>query len=210
MTINNKRILSFILCLSMIFALCSNTLYTNASDMNIENYDLIAIAEWIENKPETRSNNTPPPTVTILQNTETIQEVKFQEGTKCNIVLYNKVTDELFIDGGLVTVTETTPKITTRGLQEPINHSYRNVEFEQELMQLTVSALIAAIIFALKVAHPIASFFASEIASKCVSSGYGYSRCTYCHSYRRISDDFQYYVNYWDRAYESFSVNKDL
>lgn len=204
----NQKLFSFILALCIVFTFFSANINVNASSVNTENYDLISIAEWIENKPTTRSSETTPTEVTILQNTNTIQEVKFVEGNKCNIVLYNKTTDELFIDGERITVTEVKPEISTYGYLPASSHSYQNIEYKQILMQMTVAALIAAIIYAIPVfTKPIASFFASEISNRCVASGYAYSKCTYCHSYVTVADDYTHYIKYWDMFWDA-SYNK--
>lgn len=188
----------------VVATLCSMFAFNTSAFAIMENeFDLIEIAEWINSDLKTRNSNGIETEVTILKNEEDIQEVKFQEGDKVNIVRYSKVSDELFVDGEQVACTEHNEFADSRALGNATDHSYQDISYGQEIGKLTVAALTAAIIWALGITNAVASFFANAIANKAVAYGYTYSKYTYCHMYKKIDSSYQWYMRYWDMYFTS-------
>ena len=199
--IMKKRCVSLVL---VVATLCSMFAFNTSAFAIMENeFDLIEIAEWINSDLKTRNSNGIETEVTILKNEEDIQEVKFQEGDKVNIVRYSKVSDELFVDGEQVACTEHNEFADSRALGNATDHSYQDISYGQEIGKLTVAALTAAIIWALGITNAVASFFANAIANKAVAYGYTYSKYTYCHMYKKIDSSYQWYMRYWDMYFTS-------
>ena len=199
--IMKKRFVSLVL---VVATLCSMFAFNTSAFAIMENeFDLIEIAEWINSDLKTRNSNGIETEVTILKNEEDIQEVKFQEGDKVNIVRYSKVSDELFVDGEQVACTEHNEFADSRALGNATDHSYQEISYGQEIGKLTVAALTAAIIWALGITNAVASFFANAIANKAVAYGYTYSKYTYCHMYKKIDSSYQWYMRYWDMYFTS-------
>ena len=210
MTKTRKSLFSLILSLCMIFSFISTTLNTYALNDTKNTFDLISVAEWMMSQSTTTTYNTPHKNITILQNSNDIQEVKFVEGNKSNIVLYNKVTNELYIDGGKVVVEDVASSSSSLPVTlsssstyrysyfSPSNHQYKCIKFEQQIYQMTISALVSAILWALPIPNGVASMFADAIATECTSQGYAYSDRTYCHSYSEVATDYSHYRQTWD------------
>lgn len=96
-----------------------------------EQRDLVTIVEEIQ---ETRANISSAnhnSNIEIIENNDKFQIVKFTEGSKENILMYNVLTGQLYADGNEITVHDMPVpenEIEPNKLMSSFDHQYKNVE----------------------------------------------------------------------------------
>lgn len=135
--------------------------------------DLITIVEEIQaTKAQTHSNDNDS-SIEIIENNEKFQVVKFTEGSKENILMYNVLTGQLYADGYEITVHDIPVpdyNIDPNALMNPFDHQYKDVQLAQKIISYTQDALGAIIAWSLATPTPLGIYIASEYINRAMGT----------------------------------------
>ena len=212
-----QKIMAIILCCSFVFLnltpIQSYALDTNININSMEEYNLIDTAKFLipyqENLEKTLGVEC---SIIILEDTPNKQTVKFIEGDKVDVVTYNISTDEIFVNGSLVTYEEmiVNSGISTTGITDPVTEFQGCIQLEKAIYQYTVSALCTLLDAIADVTQNVAWAFASSLITLCASAGYMYSDACYLHQYRVVDSSYSFYTRYWDMYWTGSYSAADL
>lgn len=196
-----KIFMTYFLIIAMFIAVFP-TIHTNALSPDLNDateLDLVDIAYEIQSTLNINSRSASV-SIDILQNTEKIQEVKFTEGNLSNVLLYNRITKELYVDGNLITVEKV--NVNNENAQPftllPETPKYRyTITLKQPLISFTVSALCAALLLNIPL---LSSGLANVLASGLLGAGTSYiaTTATICYeTWTQLDDSYTWYMKYW-------------
>lgn len=200
-------ITSFILSNSMsVFALDN----TNVSISLTEEFDLIEITTEVSLYLNNSTKRSTFSSILVIKNNNNYQEVQITEGTKRNILSYDKLNNQLYLDGNPIIITNIVQQssgtsLLTLGSQ--FDHDYKQISFGKQLINLTVSALAIIITSACQITGSGGADLAQKIINAAGQSSYLYCYATYCHSYKRLDDSYYFYNKYWDMYWDSSYSN---
>lgn len=211
-----KKIISFLLIASFILSSSLSVFAINTTALSSgisENFDLIETVNEIvtseNNMNATSSSNT---AITIITDTPQLQEVKITEGTKTNVLTYDMVNQKIYVDGSLVIITDVAGPIANENIEvmtlgSPFDNSYKKVSYGKQIIDLTVTAMGAIITAACYMTSTGGASLARKIINAAAQTSYLYCDATYCHSYKRLDDSYNFYNNYWDMYWNSSYSN---
>lgn len=173
-----------------------------------EQRDLVTIVEEIQETRANISSTNNNSNIEIIENNDKFQIVKFTEGSKENILMYNVSTGQLYADGNEITVQDMPVpenEIEPNKLMSSFDHQYKNVQLEQRIINYTQDALGAIIAWSLGAPGSLAIYIASEYINKAMTTGYGNSKACYAFMFKQLDDSYTFYVQswsmYWDSGY---------
>lgn len=198
--------LGLAICCSFMFSSTTMALeHVEEMDKGDSSRDLISIAEEMQEKQIQTYSSDANTYIEVLSDINGIQEVKFVENDKVDIVTYNKLTGGVYIDGKEIIVEElaANPEIVPLTLGSPFDYKYNNIQLQQQIIQYTVSGLCAVLELAGDFTGNAAWSLASALINKAASAGYAYSSACYAMSYKRMDDSYTFYVKYWDMYWDA-------
>lgn len=198
-------ILSLIIGCSFIFSSTAMALPSTEENVKGTPRDLITIAYDIQNKQNQTYSSESSSYIEILENTDTFQKVKFVEGDKADIISYDVLTGEVYVDGKQVTSEDVVvnQEISPMALGNAFDIVKRNISLNKQLIQYTVGGLCSVLELIGEFTSNAAWSLASALINKCASAGYAYSNACYAMMYKRLDDSYTFYVKYWDMYWNS-------
>ena len=167
--------------------------------------DLVTIAYELQER-RTQTYSTESNTyMEILANTDEYQEVKFVEGNKVDIISYDLLTGEVYVDGQKIMVEDVVVSqgISPMALGNAFDIVYKNISLQKQLIQYTTDGLCSVLELVGEFTGNVAWSLASSLVSMCASAGYAYSNACYAKMYKRLDSSYTYYVKYWDMYWNS-------
>ena len=171
----------------------------------IHDRDLVTIAYEIQERRAQMYSTECNTYMEILVNTYEYQEVKFVEGDKVDVISYDVLTGEVYVDGQKITAEDVvvSQEITPMALENAFDIVYRNISLKKQLIQYTTDGLCAVLELIGEFTGNAAWSLASSLVSMCASAGYAYSNACYAQMYKRLDSSYTYYVQYWDMYWNS-------
>ena len=137
-----KKYASMFLCLIIgcSFMISSTAMaLTPAEEENvrIHDRDLVTIAYEIQERRAQMYSTECNTYMEILVNTDEYQEVKFVEGDKVDVISYDVLTGEVYVDGQKITAEDVvvSQEITPMALGNAFDIVYRNISLKKQLIQ---------------------------------------------------------------------------